>query len=878
MHNTFFWSDLERFDSATCLSDGAHEVTYRELAQYSDNLTSSLPASKSLVLLHIDNSREAIAAYLGLLRRGHAVMLCEKGNTTLAATLRSTYLPEYECRLDTDNPEFVPTGLTGESLHPDLAMIISTSGSSGTAKAVRLSYENLDSNAGSIASYLELSPADRALLTLPLHYCYGLSVVNSHLATGASIVPGRVDITASEFFDHLRSSRATSFAGVPYTFDILERRKFRDQTFDNLRYITQAGGKLSVDLVREYGHWAKDQGKAFFVMYGQTEATARISYVPREETVTAAGTIGRAVPGGRISLCRDDGQPVAPSEEGEITYEGPNVMLGYGERRSDLQLGRTIDRLATGDIAVQEPNGFFRIVGRKSRFSKIFGIRLNLDAVEAHLASNGIRAKAVSDDRKLILVSDDQALDNDTAAAIADQFNLPLANIVMRHIDAYPLLSSDKIDYRTLLTWATEQEYCPSSPKTQVASEEIVTPSREAKLVALFREFFPSAEIDGESSFASLDGDSMSFVGVSLGIEEALGMLPQGWEDTPIKELAQTQERKSGFLATIETSIYLRAIAPIAVVLNHSGLEVVRGGAAALLLLAGYNFYRFQWKQFLDGKFFQAWTAIIVNVLIPYWLILVSLQFLKGEIEWQNVLLIGNVTHFGWADKGFGVWFIQVFVQSMVLVSVPLLFDPIRAWVKRNELGYFVLIAWIAILVRFLMEPFLLGEYVLSQKGQHLFWASWLFAGGAFLASWRALSIGTSDGDQTIYSWHSLLVVLMAIILTRTFYVDDMSRTVFVSIAIVGLVLVPRLPCPRMAIPVLSTTAAASYFIYMLHQRGRIVEWSEALPIDIVRVGSGVLIGIIGWKIYTLGEGLVRKAWANILLRVEGLRRSAASN
>ncbi|MEL6371252.1 MAG: AMP-binding protein [Pseudomonadota bacterium] len=855
--NRAFWHQLDQFGDANCLIGGAQPLSYRTVAAKADQVTADLPTRKSLVLLQIDNSIDAITSYLGILRGGHAILLCEAGNDALAETLRDTYCPEFECLQATDGFEVISTGLAGPELHHDLAMVISTSGSSGTAKAVRLSYENLESNARAIAQYLSLDADERALLTLPLHYCYGLSVVNSHLAVGASLVTGRSDPSAPSFFDRLNEKSATSFAGVPYTFETLERRKFREQSFPSLRYVTQAGGRLQDDLVRAYGKWAAESQKRFFVMYGQTEATARISYLPPEKLLSSVGSIGEAIPGGRITLCREDGTPVARGEQGEINYEGPNVMLGYAEAREDLAGGRDSFKLLTGDLAVEGEDGFFRIVGRKSRFSKIFGVRLNLDQVESFLASQGQQAKVVSDDKSLFVVSEGQALDSDLVATLSDEFNVPATNISLRAIDALPLLPSGKVDTRSLLsTMVLESE-------TSRYEANAGGGTQRERIINLYKEHFPNQDLSESDSFVSLDGDSMRFVSISLGIEEILGELPDRWEQLSISDLSKVQSKERRFWASIESSIYLRALAPLAIVLNHAGNTVFRGGAAALLVLAGYNFYRFQWRQFLDGNILRAWSTILVNILIPYWAILISYQILMGEVEWQNILLIGYITELGDAKKPFVLWFIQALIQTILVLTLPLIIPAVRNWARQNEFLYISIACLVMVSTRLLGEPYLFGEYVNAQNGQHVLWAWWLFAIGMFLSTWRyradATPVPVPNGKLNI--WAIAISIAVTLIAWR-FYDTDTSRAVAVSLTVLVLIWAPHLPIPRIAIPTISVLAASSYFIYMMHGRGRIVGWSEALPVDIVRVGSGVLFGVVTWKLYTMGEVQVRR-WFN---------------
>ena len=231
---------------------------------------------------------------------------------------------------------------TRHDLHADLALLLSTSGSTGSPKLVRLSYENLDSNAESIAEYLDIDSADRAMTSLPLSYCYGLSVLHSHLTRGAAVIVTGLSVVDPGFWDLARTAQATAFAGVPYTFELLDRVGFADLDLPSLRYVTQAGGKLGADQVRKFAELGRRRGWDLVVMYGQTEATARMAYLPVDRVLDAPEAIGVPIPGGRFTI----------DDDGELIYHGPNVMLGYAESAEDFALGphRSI-ALRTGDLA-----------------------------------------------------------------------------------------------------------------------------------------------------------------------------------------------------------------------------------------------------------------------------------------------------------------------------------------------------------------------------------------------------------------------------------------------------------------------------------------------------------------------------------------------
>ena len=270
-----------------------------------------------------------------------------------------------------------------EYIHKELAVLLTTSGSTGSSKLVRVSYKNLFSNAISIIEYLNISSKDTTITVLPFFYAYGLSVINSHIMAGACIVLNNRSVMDIEFWNKFNKNKVVSFAGVPYTFELLDRMNFYRMNLPELKYYTQAGGRLSTKLQEKFAQYALENEKKFYVMYGQTEATARIAYLPCEDCCTKIGSVGKAIPGGYIELI-NEGKVVSKAKaQGELVYKGPNVTLGYAYEFEDLNKGDEWNgKLYTGDIAEYDEDGYLYIVGRKTRFIKIHGKRINLDDIE----------------------------------------------------------------------------------------------------------------------------------------------------------------------------------------------------------------------------------------------------------------------------------------------------------------------------------------------------------------------------------------------------------------------------------------------------------------------------------------------------------------
>lgn len=276
------------------------------------------------------------------------------------------------------------TGCLPYPMAPELCLLLATSGSTGNPKLVRLSRENLESNAQSIREYLQIDEAERPITTMPMQYTYGLSIINSHLTAGACILMTTDGYVQLPFWQFFNEQKATSFGGVPYTYELMNRLRLFRGPMPGLHYLTQAGGKLSPKMQEEIGTWAEKNGYRFYVMYGQTEASPRMAYLPPQMCLKKPGSMGIPIPGGRFEIVDSEGNVITqPHQSGELVYIGPNVSLGYAQQKEDLALGdENHGRLMTGDIAETDEDGYYYIVGRKKRFVKIFGVRVGLDACE----------------------------------------------------------------------------------------------------------------------------------------------------------------------------------------------------------------------------------------------------------------------------------------------------------------------------------------------------------------------------------------------------------------------------------------------------------------------------------------------------------------
>jgi acyl-coenzyme A synthetase/AMP-(fatty) acid ligase len=314
--------------------------------------------------------------------------------------------------------------------------------------------DNILSNAGSIASYLNIGPQERAITSLPIHYSYGLSVLNSHLHSEASLVLTDRSLMDASFWQAIKTRGVTSLAGVPYTYDMLLRLGIARLDLGALHTMTQAGGRLPPEKLRLVAQACRDRNIRFFSMYGQTEATARIAYVSSELALEQAGCIGRAIPGGRLWLEDDDGQRIENAgAPGQLVYSGPNVSMGYALHWKDLAKGdENLGVLRTGDLAMRDEEGIFTITGRLSRFVKLFGVRVSLDAVEALLEEQGLSAAAFGNDDLLQvrIVRGDGIEPSEILNALSQTLGINPRAIRVDRIDSLPRMVNGKVDYGAL--------------------------------------------------------------------------------------------------------------------------------------------------------------------------------------------------------------------------------------------------------------------------------------------------------------------------------------------------------------------------------------------------------------------------------------------
>jgi len=467
MQSSIFDVADQYLDSTAIITENSRHISYKELLDRADPFAGNIK-NRCVTLIICQNCLEPLVGYVGLIRAGVVPLMVNSGiKSESLKDILEAFKPEYiycptenadtveeaETVLAYDNYSLLKTNYKiNYSLHDDLALLLATSGSTGMPDMVRLSYDNIWSNTNSIAESLEISRSDRAITTMPMSYSYGLSIINTHLFKGASIILTEATLMEKRFWNLLKDCSATTFGGVPFIYEMLKKLRFEKMELPSLKYITQAGGKLNRDINEEFADQCTAKSIGFYVMYGQTEATARMSYLPRKYMQKKAGSIGIPIPGGRFWLEDQDGNVVEADDSlGEIIYQGDNVSLGYAKSSTDLCKGNDNNGiLRTGDMGKRDDEGFYYVVGRKSRFLKIFGHRANLDQIEQLLISEGHECVCGGIDDKLkILITNKDAVE-DVKKIMAAKTTINRAGYKVEYIDKIPRNQAGKVLYSAL--------------------------------------------------------------------------------------------------------------------------------------------------------------------------------------------------------------------------------------------------------------------------------------------------------------------------------------------------------------------------------------------------------------------------------------------
>nr|WP_245348433.1 AMP-binding protein [Paeniglutamicibacter psychrophenolicus] len=708
-------------------------------------------------------------------------------------------------------------------LHPELALLLSTSGSTGSPKLVRLSARNLRSNAEAIARALQLTAADRAVTSLPLHYCFGLSVLHSHLVAGGSVLLHEGSVVEPSLWEAIDGRQVTTLAVVPHMVELMESTGVLERPHPSLRLLAQAGGRMSPGRVQRTVDLGREGGWELAVMYGQTEATARICVLDPALVAQNPDAVGHPVAG--TSLHLDTSVPEAQAGSGEVLVRGPGVMMGYAEHPDDLALGAMHSELRTGDLGRIGPDGLLRLVGRRSGFVKVMGVRIDVAVVENALESAGYTG-CVGADGAVLAVAVEPLPGRDAAevAAGARAVAVRASGLgpaaVALAVATLPRLPNGKVDRPGCAALVSGTG---SAPGTGMQGGE---KSPVARIAGTIGAVLGIEAVDPGRSFVQHGGDSLSHVQASLKLESFLGPLPRGWHHRPLAELAGLPRREPFPVApgsagspgdgpgpaarrgvrarlrfrSVESTVVLRALAVVAICGSHAQLFDLLGGAHILLAVAGYNTVRFGLAVPGITARWRAAARMLLGVAVPTMAVALFGMLATQRYGWSNVLL-GHWL-FGHPVAGSTrneYWFIDALAAGIVVLAAVLSVPAVsRAW-ARDPWRVAAVLTALALVPRFAVPALTQGPMEQSIMPT----VFWLVAAGA-----AAAYAGTRGRRWATFA--------LAVLGGATFFPGDPQHCATVLAGVAVLLFIQRLPVPAAALPLLSLLASASLYIYLV--------------------------------------------------------------
>lgn len=461
--------NLEKWsgESVAAIDSQGNRLTYGEVRDFAAKAEHLMP-SRSLMFLLVENNVGGIAWTIGNICAGNVPLILNAHlDEGLYKSLYELYQPPFVC-VPAGMAEKYPyeavatsygytlmkTGHEACPMNDELSHLLPTSGSTGSPKLVRHKYANIEAAALNISTFFELSEKDRPLMVLPLYYTMGLSMVFSHFYVGATVLITNQSMTDRSFWKFIKEERATSFTGVPYSYEILNLMRFFRMDLPDLNLLTQGGGRMSKELNLKFAEWCRDTGRRWIATYGQSECTARMAWLPAKWAIEKVGSIGIAVPNGELSLIDMDGNPITePHKEGEMCYRGRNVTMGYARSREDLLLGDERNGfIRTGDLAYFDEDGCFYIVGRMGRFLKLFGMRVGLDECENIIKEKftGLECACTGTDDKLLVYLTNESYADKVKEELVARLKLVASSIEVRIIGEIPKNEAGKTLYAKL--------------------------------------------------------------------------------------------------------------------------------------------------------------------------------------------------------------------------------------------------------------------------------------------------------------------------------------------------------------------------------------------------------------------------------------------
>ncbi len=817
------------------IADESVTLTYGELAARAQSRSLEW-GGRQLVMLHLGADVESVISYLAVLIGGHVGLIVGANKDDSLDTIGSAYRPSVIASPD----GWSWAGVQAPLMHPELQLLMSTSGSTGSPKLVRLSRRNLQVNTADIVAALGLRSTDRTITTLPVSYCYGLSVLNSHLLAGGSIHLSELSIADSCFWRDVERIQPTTLAAVPYTLQLLESADWASRKLESLRTITVAGGAVDTQGQQRWRAQTRAAGIDFITMYGQTEATARMAVLNAGEY--APGRTGKAVGSGSFSI--DESVDDRPGV-GEVVYAGPNVMMGYARTIADLNEPADTTLLRTGDLG-SLIDGYLEVCGRKDDFLKVFGLRIDIAAVERELRSQGWDAVLVNVGDDFGVLVQGTAAHSELPDLISDLTGLPVAVMTIKTCTTLPRRPSGKLDRaqaRATLglgdhpgSERPSAQDCPGGAPSRPSSQQ----DRAAAIQQVYRDVLRLPKLPAASdSFVSLRGDSLSYVAASAQLERAGIEVGVGWQRQPISELAAvartrgSEQSRSWFsraFAPVESTVVIRAIAILLIVGSHIDVIEIVGGAHVLLMVAGLNLALFQLAAPSRRDFVTNTLRSLSRLLVPILIWLVPVWLIASEYG-ASVLLVNNLFGSPTDSPEWRYWFLEAVLICMAMTVAIIAIPAVWAsWQRRPEyVGLALLglgLVWLALVDRPADGP---GEIFSPAV------TAWMFALGLTIGAFRTKNV----------RWQAMLFV--GVLAVTVGFFDHNVRAALFILGVATLLWVPRIHLPRAITPAVAALAAASLGIYLTHFQVYPVFGSWGW----VGFAASIAFGLVFWLIVT---------------------------
>ena len=453
-------------DKVAIITKDNIKITYGELLR-KVTYVGGFITTRTVCLIKTSNTLEGLIIYLACLQKKAVAMLLD--NNTKENSFHeiiNSFKPNYifsnlenieninykKYNNDVISSFFIQKKFKKLYIKNNIALLISTSGSTGSVKFAKISYKNLRSNTVNIVNYLKILQSDRTITNLPLFYSYGLSIINTHIFSGASLILTDKALIDKSSINLVKENNITNFNGVPFTYDIIFKFNLDKYYLSNLNFLTQAGGKLKLEPFNKIITILKNKTK-FYIMYGQTEASPRMSYCLVKNKIFINGLIGKPIKGGQFFLLDKENKIISkPNTIGKLFYKGPNVFLGYASNILEMKNNEsTVRLLDTGDMAKFNSNKQFVLISRDSRYIKVEDKRVNLDDIEYKLQQRDLEVLCTGNDHIFIWYIDKGIEKKRIYKIIKENFLITKRVITLKYINEFPKNSAGKILYKNLL-------------------------------------------------------------------------------------------------------------------------------------------------------------------------------------------------------------------------------------------------------------------------------------------------------------------------------------------------------------------------------------------------------------------------------------------